>query len=73
MGVTALVEFANFFTYGVLWVGKFTIFNRYLFNTPSVAPGPEDLSPDDVGPGPGPLAPDALATDEFATDELSTV
>jgi len=73
MGVTALVEFANFFTYGVLWVGKFTIFNRYLFNTPSVAPGPEDLSPDDVSPGPGPLASDALATDEFATDELSTV
>ena len=45
MGVTALVEFANFFTYGVLWVGKFTVFNRYLFNTPNVVPGPTELSP----------------------------
>ena len=66
LGVTALIEFANFFTYGVLWVGKFMIFNRYLFNTPSVVSGPEDLSPDDAGPGPGALAPDALVADELS-------
>ena len=28
---TLLVLFANFFTYGVMWVGKFTLFNRVLF------------------------------------------
>jgi putative flippase GtrA len=28
---TLLVEFANFFTYGVLWIGKFFFFNRFLF------------------------------------------
>ncbi len=58
MGVTILVEFANFFTYGVLWVGKFMIFNRYLFSTPDAVPGSGD-----VGPG----------ADEIATKELSAV
>ncbi|MGD0220477.1 MAG: GtrA family protein [Acidimicrobiales bacterium] len=57
MGVTILVEFANFFTYGVLWVGKFTIFNRYLFNAPKVVP-----DADDVGPGGGGLTADELST-----------
>jgi putative flippase GtrA len=28
---TGLVEFANFFTYGVMWIGKYTIFNKLLF------------------------------------------
>ncbi|HWD24008.1 MAG TPA: GtrA family protein, partial [Acidimicrobiales bacterium] len=28
---TLLVLFANFFTYGVIWVGKFLLFNRILF------------------------------------------
>jgi putative flippase GtrA len=28
---TLLVEFANFFTYGVLWVAKFWFFNKVLF------------------------------------------
>jgi putative flippase GtrA len=56
-GVTILVEFANFFTYGVLWIGKFTIFNRYLFNTPKVV-----SDADDVGPGGGGLTADELST-----------
>lgn len=30
-GTTIAVEFANFFTYGVLWVGKYVFFNRVLF------------------------------------------
>jgi putative flippase GtrA len=30
-GVTLAVEFANFFTYGVLWFAKFSFFNRFLF------------------------------------------
>jgi putative flippase GtrA len=30
-GTTLIVEFANFFTYGVLWVGKYLFFNRVLF------------------------------------------
>lgn len=30
-GVTGAVEFANFFTYGVLWFAKFSFFNRVLF------------------------------------------
>jgi putative flippase GtrA len=33
LGRAILVEFANFFTYGVIWVGKFLIFNRFLFST----------------------------------------
>ena len=28
---TILVLFANLFTYGVMWVGKFLLFNQYLF------------------------------------------
>ncbi len=63
MGVTILVEFANFFTYGVLWVGKFTIFNRWLFSTPTASPAPATLVPDGVGPG----------NDAVAADELSAV
>jgi putative flippase GtrA len=62
MGVTILVEFANFFTYGVLWVGKFTIFNRYLFNTPNAVSDEDNLERNDAGPG-----------GELAADELSTV
>ncbi len=30
-GETIAVEFANFFTYGVLWFAKFSFFNRFLF------------------------------------------
>jgi putative flippase GtrA len=45
MGVTILVEFANFFTYGVLWVAKFMIFNRFLFNTPNPVPSSADAPP----------------------------
>lgn len=30
-GETIAVEFANFFTYGVLWFAKFSFFNRVLF------------------------------------------
>jgi hypothetical protein len=48
MGVTILVEFANLCTYGVLWVGKFTIFNRYLFNTPNAVVEPADRGTGDV-------------------------
>lgn len=33
LGRAILVEFANFFTYGVIWIGKFLIFNRFLFST----------------------------------------
>jgi putative flippase GtrA len=58
MGVTILVELANFVTYGVLWVGKFTIFNRYLFNTPEVIPDADDIDPSGGG---------------LTSDELSTV
>jgi len=49
---TILVEFANFFTYGVLWVAKFSFFNRILFahRAPDEREGPE-------GPG-GPSAPE---------------
>jgi putative flippase GtrA len=61
MGVTILVEFANLFTYGVLWVGKFTIFNRYLFNTPNAVVEPADLGSGDVGPGSGGVAADELS------------
>ena len=61
MGVTILVEFANFFTYGVLWVGKFTIFNRYLFNTPTVPPAPAVIEPEELRAGEA-----ELATDEFS-------
>lgn len=32
---TIAVEFANFFTYGVLWFAKFSFFNRYLFKVKS--------------------------------------
>ena len=28
---TLLVELANFITYGVMWVGKFMLFNKFLF------------------------------------------
>jgi putative flippase GtrA len=28
---TAIVELANFATYGVIWVGKYTLFNKLLF------------------------------------------
>ena len=28
---TLIIEFANFFTYGVLWIAKFFFFNRVLF------------------------------------------
>jgi len=35
--VTIIVELANFSTYGVLWVGKFLVFNRFLFKTPEAA------------------------------------
>jgi hypothetical protein len=68
MGVTVLVEFANFFTYGVLWIGKFTIFNRWLFNTPSASPAPGGLAVDelasvDLGAG----------SDGLTTEELSAV
>ena len=30
-GETLAVEFANFFTYGILWFAKFSFFNRFLF------------------------------------------
>jgi hypothetical protein len=29
----AVLVAANFATYGVLWIAKFFVFNRYLFNT----------------------------------------
>lgn len=30
-GVTVLVESANLFTYGLLWIGKFVLFNKLFF------------------------------------------
>lgn len=35
--VTIIVEFANLATYGVLWIGKFLVFNRFLFRVDPVA------------------------------------
>ena len=32
--ITAVVECANFCTYGLLWVGKFVLFNKVLFVVP---------------------------------------
>jgi hypothetical protein len=29
----AILVAANFATYGILWIAKFVVFNRYLFNT----------------------------------------
>ncbi|MDA8038869.1 MAG: GtrA family protein [Actinomycetota bacterium] len=29
----AVVQFANFVTYGLIWVGRYLIFNKYLFGT----------------------------------------
>ena len=31
----AILVAANFATYGILWIAKFVVFNRYLFNTKS--------------------------------------
>ncbi len=33
-GVTVLVELANLFTYGVLWIGKYVLFTKVLFTHP---------------------------------------
>lgn len=38
---TLLVLFANFFTYGVIWIGKFILFNKVLF----VQHGTDDKTP----------------------------
>ena len=50
---TALVLFANLFTYGVLWVGKFVLFNRFLFAKPPGDPPGEapDAMPGSAMPG----------------------
>jgi hypothetical protein len=31
----AILVAANFATYGILWIAKFVVFNRYLFHTES--------------------------------------
>lgn len=38
----ALVQLANFVTYGCIWVGRYAIFNRYLFGERTQQPRPAD-------------------------------
>jgi putative flippase GtrA len=51
---TIAVEFANFFTYAVLWFAKFSFFNRFLFKVKAEPPAetptstPQDLSTERV-------------------------
>jgi hypothetical protein len=45
----------------LLWVGKFTIFNRYLFNTPNAGAEPADPGSGDAGSGSGGVAADELS------------
>jgi putative flippase GtrA len=62
---TIAVEFANFFTYGVLWFAKFSFFNRVLFKVK-----PEDFEETVVADGPGEIA--AVATQSAGIERTPT-
>ncbi len=49
-GVTALTEIASLASYGVLWIGKFVIFNRLLFVDRDVPGGDAEGSGGEGGP-----------------------
>jgi putative flippase GtrA len=74
-GVTLVVEGANFATYGILWVGKFLVFNRYLFRVDDTIASPVSESGIDVAllpPSNGARAgeqPAAVAAVNTAADE----
>jgi putative flippase GtrA len=68
---TIAVEFANFFTYGVLWFAKFSFFNRYLFKVKAeptdkdATTGASDVAIETVALSPNGtqvVAPDAVVT-----------
>jgi putative flippase GtrA len=72
---TLAVEFANFFTYGVLWFAKFSFFNRYLFKAKTEAGDEEEVVvAQDAGGGhvspSAPAAPPAVAPSVVAADGL---
>ncbi len=48
--LTLVVEGANFFTYGVLWIAKFMIFNKVLFKHPHLPHIPHPHLHHDVHP-----------------------
>jgi putative flippase GtrA len=65
---TLLVELANLVTYGVMWIGKFVLFNRILFKKPAPIASPAEMS------GLGAAGATASAsTFEGELDELTSV
>lgn len=68
-GETLAVEFANFFTYGVLWFAKFSFFNRVLFKVKADA-GAEPGSPPPAAPV---AVPDGLISASQNGDGASIV
>ncbi len=70
-GETLAVEFANFFTYGVLWFAKFSFFNRFLFKVKTEDTGESTMTMSASGVEQTP-APVAAATSVLATDGALT-